>query len=98
MISYDPKENLGSQHKIIEREIFDDDLQPGDQEYYPSLQRVYQQLQHTTRAADASINMTHDAKNLKKCNSMMQIFENMKSTYEQHTQHTGKVLPKDGKQ
>ena len=45
---------LASSDLEIKREMVDDDLQPGDPRFYPSLKYVYQNLQHAERAVDST--------------------------------------------
>ena len=75
--------------------MVDDDLQPGDPEFYPSLQYVYRNLQLAEKAVNASRSMTRHTKNLMKLNGICQILENMKTSYSLHAQQTGKMLPED---
>ena len=41
---YDPKTKLTSQDLKIKKEMVEEDLHPGDPNYYPNLQYVYQNL------------------------------------------------------
>ena len=52
--SYDPKENLTGQDLQIKKEMVEEDLHPGDPEYYPRLQYVYQNVQKAEKAVEAS--------------------------------------------
>ena len=52
--SYDPKENLTGQDLQIKKEMVEEDLHPGDPEYYPRFQYVYQNLQKAEEAVEAS--------------------------------------------
>ena len=52
--SYDPKTKLTSQDLQIKKEMVKEDLHPGDPEYYPNLQYVYQNLQEAEEVAEAS--------------------------------------------
>ena len=81
---YDPKEQLASYDLKIEKELVEDDLQPGDPEYYPRLQYVYRNLQRVEKAVNASKNTSCHADNMRKYNSMPQIFKNMKTAYSYH--------------
>ena len=90
---YDPKENLKGQDLQIKKEMVEEDLHPGDQEYYPRLQYVYQNLQKAEKAVEASRGTMGYTDQLKNCNSINQIFENMKTAYLHHAEHTGKELP-----
>ena len=89
--SYDPKSKLTSQDLQIKREMIEEDLYPGDPEYYPCLQYVYQNLQKAKEAVEASKGTASYNDNLKNCRSMGQIFENMKTAYLHHAEYTGKV-------
>ena len=91
--SYDPKEKLTGQDLQIKKETVEEDLHPDDPEYYPRLQYVYQNLQKAEKAVDASRGMTSYTDNHKNCNSINQIFENMKTAYLHHAERTGKELP-----
>ena len=92
--SYDPKENLAGQDLQIKKEMVEEDVHPGETEYYPRLQYVYQNLQKAEKAVEASRGMTSYTDNFKNCNSINQIFENMKTAYLHHAECTGKELPK----
>ena len=91
--SYDPKEKFTGQDLQIKKEMVEEDLHPGDPEYYSSLQYVYQNLQKVEEAVEASRGTTSYNDNLKNCHSINQIFENMKTAYLHHAERTGKVLP-----
>ena len=41
---YDPKETLSAIDLHVKREMIDDDVHPGDSEFYPRMQRVYQNV------------------------------------------------------
>ena len=77
----------------IKKEMVEEDLHPGDPEFYLSLQYVYQNLKETERIVENSRNTPNYMDNLKKCSSIKQIFESMKSAYSQHAQRMGKILP-----
>ena len=77
----------------IKKEIIEEDLHPGDPEYYPRLQSVYQRLQKAEEAVEKSKGTKRYNNNLKHCHSINQIFENMKTAYIRHAERTGKVLP-----
>ena len=77
----------------IKKEMVEEDLHLGDPEYYLSLQYVYQNLKEAERIVETSRKTQNYMDNLKKCSSIRQIFESMKSAYSQHAQHTGKILP-----
>ena len=53
---YDPKRQLSSHDLKIKKEFVEEDLQPGDPEYYPKLQYVYQSLQKAEEAVETSKN------------------------------------------
>ena len=91
---YDSKEKLSSRDLEIKKELVEEDLQPGDLEYYPKLQYVYQSLQKAQEAVDASKNTSSYNDNLRNYNSISQILENMKTAYFYIAELTGKVLPK----
>ena len=92
--SYDPKKHLQVRIcKLRKKEMIEEDLHPGDPEYYPSLQYVYQRLQKAEEVIEASKGTKRYNDNLKNCHSINQIFENMKTTYIHHAERTGKVLP-----
>ena len=91
--TYDPKVTLTGQDLQIKKEIIEEDLHPGDPEYYPRLQSVYQRLQKAEEVVEASKGTKRYNDNLKHCNSINQIFENMKTAYIRHAERTGKVLP-----
>ena len=76
--------------------MVEDDLHPGDPEYYLSLQYVYQNLKEAKIIVENSRNTQNYMDNLIKCSSIKQIFESMKSTYSQHAQLTGKFCLKVG--
>ena len=82
--SYDPKEKLTGQDLQIKKEMVEEDLHPGDPEYYPRLQYVYQNLQKAEKAVEAFRGTMSYTDNLKNCNSINQIFENMKTAYLHH--------------
>ena len=82
--SYDPKVKLTGQDLQIKKEMVEEDLHPGDPEYYSSLQYVYQNLQKAEEAVEASRGTTSYNDNLKNCHSINQIFENMKTAYLHH--------------
>ena len=90
----DSKVKLTEQDLKIKKEIVEEDLHPGDAEYYPSLQYVYQNLKKAEKAVEASRKTEKYMENLKRCSSINQIFERMRSAYFHHAEHTGKVLPK----
>ena len=90
---YDPKVTLTGPDLQIKKEIIEEDLHPGDPEYYPRLQSVYQRLQKAEEAVEKSKGTKRYNDNLKHCNSINQIFENMKTAYIRHAERTGKVLP-----
>ena len=90
---YDPKGTLTGQDLQIKKEIIEEDLHPGDPEYYPRLQSVYQRLQKAEEVVEASKGTKRYNDNLKHCHSINQIFENMKTAYIHHAECTGKVLP-----
>ena len=69
-------------------------MHPGDPEYYPRPQSVYQKLQKSEEAVEKSKGTKRYNDNLKHCHSINQIFENMKTAYIHHAERTGKVLPK----
>ena len=73
--------------------MVEEDLHPGDPEYYSSLQYVYQNLQEAEQIVETLRGSTNYVANLQNCHSISQIFENMKLAYLQHAEHTGKVLP-----
>ena len=89
---YDSKECLSGSDLRIKREMVDDDLQPGDLGFYPSLQYIYRNLQHAERAVNVSKDTSHHTKNLMRCNGIIQILE-MKTSHSLHAQCTGKDLP-----
>ena len=78
----------------IKKEMVDEDLHPGDPEYYLSLQYVYRNLKKAEKVVEDSRRTENYMDNLNKCSSIKQIFEKMKSAYSQHAKRTGKVLPK----
>ena len=90
---YDPKVNLTGKDLQIKKEMVEENLHPGDPEYYSSLWYVYQNLQQAEKIVEASRGTTNYVENLKNCHSINQIFKNMKAAYIQHVEHTGKVLP-----
>ena len=94
--SYDPKVNLTGKDLQIKKEMVEEDLHPGDPEYYSSLWYVYQNLQEAEKIVEASRGTTNYVENLKNCHSINQIFENMKAAYIQHAEHTGKFYLKNG--
>ena len=91
--SYDPKDTLTGQDLQIKKEMVEEDLHPGDPEYYSHLQYVYQKLQKAEETVEASRGTMRYTDNLKNCHSINQIFENMKTAYIHHAECTGKVLP-----
>ena len=91
--SYNPKAKLTGQDLQIKKEMVEEDLHPGDPEYYPRLQYVYQNLQEAEKAVEASRGTMRYTENLQNCNSINQIFENMKTAYVHHAECTGKELP-----
>ena len=91
--SYDPKADLTGQDLQIKKEMVEEDLHPGDPEYYSCLQYVYQNLQKAEETVEASKGTMSYNDNLKNCNSINQIFGNMKTAYIHHAERTGKVLP-----
>ena len=91
--TYDPKVTLTGPDLQIKKEIIEEDLHPGDPEYYPRLQSVYQRLQKSEEAVEKSKGTKRYKDNLKHCHSINQIFENMKTAYIRHAERTGKVLP-----
>ena len=91
--SHDLKETLTGQDLQIKKEMVEEDLHPGNPEYYPRLQYVYQNLQKAEKAVEASRGMMSYTDNLQNCNSINQIFENMKTAYLQHAECIGKELP-----
>ena len=91
--TYDPKVTLTSPDLQIKKEIIEEDLHPGDPEYYPRLQSVYQKLQKSEEAVEKSKGTKRYNDNLKHYHSINQIFENMKTAYIHHAKRTGKVLP-----
>ena len=91
---YDPKAKLTGHDLQMKKELVEGDLQPGDPEYYPNLQYVYQNLQEAEKAVEASKDTASYNENLKRCNSISQILENMKTAYYYYAECTGKVLPK----
>ena len=93
--SYDPKVNLTGKDLQIKKEMVEEDLHPGDPEYYSSLWYVYQNLQEAEKIVEASRGTMNYVENLKNCHSINQIFKNMKAAYIQHVEHTGKVLPEE---
>ena len=76
---YDPKVTLTGPDLQIKKEIIKEDLHPGDPEYYPRLQSVYQKLQKSEEAVEKSKGTKRYNDNLKHCHSINQIFENMKT-------------------
>ena len=82
--SYDPKETLTGQDLQIKKEMVEEDLHPGDPEYYSCLQYVYQKVQKTEETVEASRGTMSYTDNLKNCHSINQIFENMKTAYIHH--------------
>ena len=89
----DPKESLTGKDLQIKKEMVEEDLHPGDPEYYSSLQYVYQNLKEAEKIVETSRGTTNYVANLQNCHSINQIFENMKMAYIQHAEHTGKTLP-----
>ena len=89
----DPKESLVGKNLQIKKEMVKGDLHPGDPEYYSSLQYVYQNLQEAEKIVETSRGTTNYVENLQNCQSISQIFENMKLAYIQHAERTGKVSP-----
>ena len=89
----DSKIELTGQDLEIKKEMVEEDLHPGDPEYYSSLQYVYQNLKKAEKAVETSRKTKNYMDNLKRCSSIKQIFESMRSAYFHHAEHTGKVLP-----
>ena len=85
---YDPKEQLSSHDLKIKKEFVEEDLQPGDPEYYPKLQYVYQNLQKAEEAVETSKNTSLYQNNLRKYHSISQILENMKTSYVHYAECT----------
>ena len=67
---YDPKGTLTGQDLQIKKEIIEEDLHPGDPEYYPRLQSVYQRLQKAEEVVEASKGTKRYNDNLKHCHSI----------------------------
>ena len=88
-----PKVSLTCKDLQIKKEMVEEDLHPGDPEYYSSLQYVYQNLQEAEKIEETSRGTTNYVANLQHCHSINQIFENMKMAYIQHAEHTRKTLP-----
>ena len=89
----DPKESLTGKDLQIKKEMVEEDLHPGDPEYYSSLQYVYQNLKEAEKIVKTSRGTTNYVTKLQNCHSINQIFKNMKMAYIQHVEHTGKTLP-----
>ena len=89
----DPRVKLTGQDLKIKKEMVEKDLHPGDPEYYPSLQYVYQNLKKAEEEVEALRKTKKYMENLKRCSSIGQIFESMRSAYFHHAERTGKVLP-----
>ena len=79
---------LTGQDLQIKKEMVEEDLHPGDPEYYSSLQYVYQKLQKAEETVEASTGTTSYTDNLKNCHSINQIFQNMKTAYIHHAERT----------
>ena len=80
----DPKETLSAIDLHVKREMIDDDVHPGDSEFYPRMQRVYQKFQCAENAVEASKNTKCHANNLLTFNSVTQILENLEQSYSLH--------------
>ena len=80
----------------IKKEMVEEDLHPGDPEYYISLKYVYRNLKNAEQAVEDSRKTENYMDNLNKCSSIKQIFEKMKSAYFQNAMRTGKFYLKGG--
>ena len=70
---FDPKDQLSSIDLRIKRELIDDDVQPGDPDFYPRLQHVYRNLQKVEKIAEATRQTKHHPRILMTFNSINQI-------------------------
>ena len=69
----DSKIELTGQDLEIKKEMVEEDLHPGDPEYYSSLQYVYQNLKKAEKAVETSRKTKNYMDNLKRCSSIKQI-------------------------
>ena len=90
---FDPKDNLSGKDLQIKKEMVEEDLHPGDPNYYSNLQYVYQNWKETEGIVETTRGSNNYVENLQKCSSIEQIFENMKKAYSQHAKNIGKTLP-----